>query len=76
METQIDYVENWTNENDAPVCADPSPFSTWTEWSASQRDLFLLDIDGNIVLQQNLTSGLPQNLDSLILSLLNQNFMK
>jgi len=72
METQIDYVENWTNENDAPVCADPSPFSTWTEWSASQRDLFLLDIDGNIVLQQNITSGLPQNLDSLILSLLNQ----
>ena len=70
METQIDYVENWTNENDAPVCADPSPFSTWTEWSASQRDLFLLDIDGNIVLQQNITSGLPQNLDSLILSLL------
>ena len=32
----------------------------------------MLDIDGNIIFQQNVTSGLPQNLDSLILSLLNQ----
>ena len=29
-------------------------------------------MDGNIIFQQNVTSGLPQNLDSLILSLLNQ----
>jgi len=69
--TQLDYSENWTSGNDAPVCADPSPFSIWDQWGSSQRDLFVLDLDGNVVLQQNITNGLPQNLDSLVISLLN-----
>ena len=64
-------MENWTDENDAPVCIDESPFPTWSDWDASQRDLFLLDFDGNLILQQNISSGLPTNLDSLIFNLLN-----
>ena len=65
-DTHIEYVENWIDENDAPVCIDESPFPTWSDWDASQRDLFLLDFDGNLILQQNISSGLPTNLDSLI----------
>ena len=64
-------MENWTDENDAPVCIDEYPFPTWSDWDASQRDLFLLDFDGNLILQQNISSGLPTNLDSLIFNLLN-----
>ena len=64
-------MENWTDENDAPVCIDESPFPTWSDWDASQRDLFLLGFDGNLILQQNISSGLPTNLDSLIFNLLN-----
>tara|TARA_B100001123_G_C14852361_1_gene844598 strand:+ start:158 stop:730 length:573 start_codon:yes stop_codon:yes gene_type:complete len=70
-DSQINYSSNWTNDNDASVCADTSPYSTWNGWNASQRDLFLLDKDGNIIFQQNITSGLPQNLDSLIINLAN-----
>ena len=61
---------NWTSSNESPVCADESPFSTWTNWGASQRELFVLDQSGNIVLEQNITSGLPNNLQELITDLL------
>ena len=61
---------NWTSNSDSPVCVDGSDEEVWTAWSASQRDLFVLDLDGNLVLQQNITSGLPDNLDSLIINLL------
>ena len=61
---------NWTSNNDSPVCVDGSDEEVWTAWSASQRDLFILDLDGNLVLQQNITSGIPDNLDSLIINLL------
>ena len=52
------------------MCVDSSDEEVWTAWSASQRDLFVLDLDGNLVLQQNITSGIPDNLDSLIINLL------
>ena len=63
---------NWTNGNDASVCADQSPYPTWNEWDASQRDLYVLDHSGNLVLQQNITGGLPNNLESLIIDLIEQ----
>ena len=69
-DTYISGLDNWTNNNDAPVVSDESPFSTWTSWGASQRDLFVLDQSGNIVLEQNITSGLPNNLQELITDLL------
>ena len=61
---------NWTNPNNAPVCSDTSPFSIWSEWDASQRDLFILDHEGVLVFQGNITSGLPSNLSSLVLDLI------
>ena len=66
----MSYSDNWTDDNDSPVCADESPFSIWSNWGASQRDLFVVDLGGNVALHQNVTSGLPDDLEELILSLL------
>jgi len=60
---------NWTNNNDTPVCADSSPFSSWSDWGASQRDVFVLDHQGNVVLQQSTNSGIPNNLESVVMDL-------
>ena len=65
-------LSNWTNGNDAPVCADDSGNPTWNEWGAAQRDLYVLDYQGNLVLHQNVTSGLPFNLDSLVIGLISE----
>ena len=46
-ETYISGLDNWTNNNNAPVVSEESPFFTWTNWGASQRDLFVLDQSGN-----------------------------
>jgi len=63
---------NWTSSNDASVCADASDNNTWSQWGAGQRELFVLDHLGNVVLEQNITSGLPSNLEELIIQLLNE----
>ena len=49
---------------------DESPYPNWNNWEASQRDLFLLDANGNLVFHDNITSGVPPNLISQVLSLL------
>ena len=49
---------------------DESPYPNWNNWEASQRDLFLLDASGNLVFHDNITSGVPPNLISQVLSLL------
>ena len=61
---------NWTNSNNAPVCSDTSPFPVWNNWGVSQRDLVVLDHEGNVVLDQNISSGIPSNLESLVESLI------
>ena len=63
---------NWTNGNDASVCADQSPYPTWNEWDAAQRDLYVLDHEGNVVLHENVTGGLPNNLESLVIGLIQE----
>ena len=65
-------LSNWTNGNNAPVCADQSPYPTWNEWDASQRDLYVLNHEGNVVLHENVTGGLPSDLGSLIMELVSQ----
>ena len=65
-------LENWTNSNDASVCADNSPYPTWLEWGAAQRDLYILDHESNVVFHENVTGGLPPNLESLIMELVSQ----
>ena len=64
-DSHMSALGNWINSNDAPVCADTSPFSVWSDWGASQRDLYVLDHLGNVVLSQNISGGLPANLESL-----------
>ena len=54
-------LSNWIVENDASVCADTSPYPTWAEWDASQRDLYILDHEGVEVFHQNITNGLDDN---------------
>ena len=45
---------NWVNGNDASVCSDESDHAIWNQWGANQRDLFVLDHTGNVVLYQNI----------------------
>ena len=68
----MNWLDNWTDDNDASVCADGSGNPTWNNWGASQRDLFVLDYQGNLALHQNVTSGLPFNLESLVINLISQ----
>ena len=66
---------NWVNGNDASVCSDQSGFAgyaAWNEWEASQRDLFVLDHTGDVALYQNVSSGLPDNLNELVMQLISQ----
>jgi len=65
-------LDNWVNGNDASVCADVSPYPIWSEWDADQRDLYVLDHEGNVVLHENVTGSLPFNLQSLIITLISQ----
>ena len=68
----LSSLSNWTNANDASVCADGSANSTWSDWGASQRELFVLDHLGNVVLEQNVGGGLPGDLEELIIQLINK----
>ena len=54
-------LSNWIVGNDASVCGDNSPYPTWDEWDASQRDLYILDHEGVEVFHQNITNGLDDN---------------
>ena len=47
--------ENWTNGKDIPVLVDPSPYNTWSNWEAGQRDLFFLDAAGNFITYFSIT---------------------
>jgi len=33
----------------------------WNDWNATQRDLYITDINGNLVFHENITSGIPDN---------------
>ena len=45
----------WTLGHSIPVVVDPSPNTLWTEWAASQRDLFFLDSNGNYITDFNIS---------------------
>jgi len=64
-------LDNWTDGNNSSICADQVPFPTWSEWGASQRDLFIIDLDGNVIFHENITSGVPEDLEDTILGILN-----
>ena len=68
----INNLSNWTNSNDVSVCADESNNGNtiWSNWGASQRDLFVLNHEGNIELYQNISSGLPDSLEQILINLI------
>jgi len=71
----MNWLDNWTDNMNASVCADPSGFAgytTWNDWGAAQRDLFVLDHEGNVMLHENVTGGLPSDLESLVIDLISQ----
>ena len=61
---------NWTSQGTASICIDEAPYQVWDDWEASQRDLFITDQNGNIVFQQNITSGIPDNINDVIMDYL------
>ena len=63
---------NWINGNNAIVVADEGTFPTWASWGASQRELFLVNHEGFVVFEQNISGGLPSDLENLVLDLINQ----
>ena len=66
-------LSNWTNGNNTSVCMDISPQNlVWNDWDANQRDLFILDYQGNLISQQNISSGLPNDLQNSLLNLIEQ----
>jgi hypothetical protein len=68
-DSHLSSLNNWIGSNSFPVCADESPFNVWSDWGAGQRDMFVTDLSGNVVLQQNITSGVPDNLESILVTL-------
>ena len=62
---------NWTEGNNTPICADNTPYNVWNGWNATQRDLYITDINGSLVFHENITSGIPENLIDQLHVLLN-----
>ena len=68
-DSHMSSLGNWINGNDCIVSADSSPFNVWDEWEASQRDLYIIDHEGNISFYENITGGFDE---SEIISLVNE----
>lgn len=52
---------------------DESPDNlVWNSWNANQRDLFILDHSGNLISQDNISSGVPNDLQSTLIELMEQ----
>ena len=62
---------NWANQGNASICIDESPYLVWDDWEATQRDLFITDLNGQVVYKQNITSGIPSNIVDIISGYLN-----
>ena len=71
-DSHIGSLSNWTANNDVSVVADSSPFLIWNDWDASQRDLYLLDHNQNIVFHDNIGSGIPSNFAQDVIALINE----
>ena len=52
---------------------DESPENlVWNSWNANQRDLFILDHSGNLIFQDNISSGVPNDLQGTLIELIEQ----
>ena len=67
----LSYLVNWTSASNVAVCADEFPYQAWTDWDAAQRDLYILDSQGNVAYHENITGGFDSNeISDLIIGLL------
>ena len=64
------YNNDWIEGNSIPIIIDPSSYALWTSWSASQRDLYFLDANGNYVENLNITTWEYDAIYNTILGLL------
>ena len=71
-------IGNWVNgSNLSPTTSDQESegYPVWLNWGASQRDLFVIDHEGNLAFHQNISSwaspGIPALLTDLIIPLVN-----
>ena len=62
----IGGLNNWLNQGNAPICIDSPPYLIWNDWDVSQRDLFITNLDGEIVYKENITPGIPNNIIDII----------
>jgi len=65
-DSHIAYVNNWTNQNNSIVSAESYPYQAWNDWSASQRTLFILDKNGTVQYQQNISNGISNSVYDLV----------
>ena len=63
-------LSNWVNQGSSAICIDESPYQVWNDWDASQRDLFITDKNGLVVYQQNITSGISNDIYDIIFNYL------
>ena len=71
-DSHINQLSNWTNQNESIVSADYSPFSVWNSWDASQRDLYILDSEGNIQYHENISGGISNVVYDLVNNLIDE----
>ena len=71
-DSHINSINNWLVGNNASVCSDQNPFNVWSDWGASQRDLFVLNHLGEVVFQGNISGGIPADFTSLVESLVEE----
>ena len=70
--THMTYLSNWIEGSDAIVTADDVPYLNWSDWGASQRDLYLVDYNQNIVFHQNISNGIPSSVFSDLINLISE----
>ena len=61
---------DWIEGNSIPIIIDPSSYALWTSWSASQRDLYFLDANGNYVEDFNITTWDDSNIYNSIINII------
>ena len=62
---------NWTNQGSAAICIDESPYLVWDDWEANHRDLYISDINGQVVYKESVSSGIPSDIVDIISGYLN-----
>ena len=76
----MSYLSNWLmyngSYNTSIITVDSSPsYPYWNEWDAGQRDLFILDSDGNLQYHQNITGGISNSIYNLVEELISASSM-